>query len=83
MARTNHRDFHKKLTEMGYDIYFVDYAQGGHYYQFNKQDGSDWNEYGVNTKKKIIDATVNSEVFPLLKEYYENQGYKIISIGKK
>lgn len=75
MARTNHKDFHKKLIEMGYNIYIVDYAQGGHTYQFDK-DG-DWNEYHVNTKKKTILASVNNEILPLLKEHYEKQGYTI------
>jgi hypothetical protein len=79
MARTNHKNLHKKLDEMGYNVYVCDYSYGMHHYQFEKKEGGGfWNEYSVDTKKKIIDASVEPETLPLIKEYYEAQGYTVI-----
>jgi len=76
-VKTNHKDLHRKLEDLGYSVYVLDYKSGTHYYQFEKQGLDDWNEYGVDTKKKIITASVNQTVLPLLKDYYEKQGYTI------
>jgi len=75
MARTNHKNFHKKLTELGYDVFILDYSMGSHHYQYEK-DG-DFNEYEVNSKKKIIKESVNENTYQLLKEHYKSQGYVI------
>lgn len=74
MARTNHKNFHKKLTDLGYNIFILDYSNGSHTYQYEKE-GDMNNEYSVDTKKKIIRESVNSPTYKLLKEYYESQGY--------
>ena len=76
MARTNHKNLHKKLTELGYEIFILDYSDGSHHYQYEK-DG-DFNEYEVNVKKKIIKESVNEATYQLLKDHYESQGYIII-----
>jgi len=72
---------HKKLVDVGYEVYVCDYSMGTHHYQIEKGKGSsvdpnyEWHEYGVNTKKKVIQAGADGVVLEMIKQHYESQGY--------
>ena len=76
--RLNHRNLHKQLEEMGYEVYKLDYSQGNHYFQIEKK--SEWHEYKVVTKTKVKKVYLGGVAEPLrelIAEYYKEQNVEV------
>lgn len=75
--RINHRKLHRELEAEGYSVFVLDYAEGAHHYQIEKNDPHEWHEYGVRATKegKFVDLTgVGKELYERIVKYYEEQG---------